>query len=103
MKESPSERGICRLTSAITVRRLLGGRLGALDADAVGAEAVLVGGRDVDERHVDRDRPRGDEPRDLGEEDRHEVGAPLVDRLAHVGAGEQRAVAEGLLRSGAST
>ena len=34
-------------------------------------------------------------PRDLGEEDRHVVGAALVHRLAHVRAGEERAVAEG--------
>ena len=90
----PSERGIRRLTRATTVCARLGGRLRALDPDAVGAEAVLVGRRDVDEGDVHRDGPRADEAGDLGEEHRHQVGTALVDRLAHVRAREERPVAE---------
>ncbi len=40
------------------------------------------------------DVPVVDQPRDLRQVHRHEVGAPLVDGLAHVGAGEQGPVAE---------
>ena len=76
-------------------RRALRRRLRALDADAVGAESVIVGGRDVNERDVHRLQPRVDEPRDLRKEDRHVVGAAVGDRFADVGAGEDRPVAEG--------
>ena len=51
------------------------------------------------ERDVDADAARADERRDLGEEDRHEVGAALGDGLAHVGADEEGRVAEAGLHS----
>ena len=73
----------------------LGRGLRALDPDPVGAEPVLVGRRDVDEGHVDRDHARADEAGDLGQEDRHPVGPALVDRLPDVAPGEEGPVAEG--------
>ena len=80
--------------------RALRRRLGALDAHAVGAEAVLVGRRDLDEGHVHRDHARAHQPRDLRQEHRHPVGAAVVDRGPHVRAGEERPVAEGTGRGG---
>ena len=93
-------RGIWRFTSGDDGPRALGRGLGALDADAVRAEAVLVRRRDVEKRHVHGQRRRvRDEPRDLGEEDRDEVGAALVHGLADVVPGEERPVAEGCRRT----
>ena len=46
---------------------------------------VRSGGRHLDERDIDPDATRGDEARDLGQEDRHEVRAAVVHRGAHVG------------------
>ncbi len=71
--------------------RVLGGRLRALDADAVRAEAVLVGRRDVDERHVHgktpvRDRGRGISERKTGTKS----ARPSFTAGAHVRAREER-------------
>jgi len=75
--------------------RPLGRRLGALHAHPVGAEAVLVRGADVDQRHVHRQDPFREEAGDLAEVDGHEIGAAGVDGLPDVGAREERPVAEG--------
>jgi len=53
-----------------------------VDADAERAVAVLVRRGDVHERDVERQDGLAEQPRDLGEEDRHVVAAPLLDRLA---------------------
>ena len=49
----------------------------------------------MDQRDVDLLQPGVDEPRNFRQEDGHVVGAPVGDRLADVGAGEDGAMAEG--------
>ena len=65
-----------------------------VDARSQTDVAVLVRGAHLDERHVDTDFARADEPRDLRQEHRHEVGAALLNRLPHVGADEEGGVAK---------
>jgi len=61
---------------------------------AKGAEAVLVRSRDVDEDGVQRHDPAPEEVRNIGQEGRDVLCAPLVDRLARVRPDEERHVAE---------
>ena len=53
-----------------------------------------VGRRRVDEDGVERQRPRLEQARHVGQEDRHVVGATLVHGGARVRPDEQRPVAE---------
>ena len=99
MKQSPSVRGMRDVDERDHVARRLRRGLRAVHSHAERAEAVLVGRRDVDERHVDRLAARRDQARDVGEVDGHEVGAALVDGLPDVRAGEERAVPEARPRS----
>jgi hypothetical protein len=61
--------------------------------------AVLVRRAHLDERRVDSDAPARDELRDLGQEDRQEVGAAFLDGRPHVRADEERHVPEALLET----
>ena len=70
------------------------GRVHRLDARPERAEAVGVGRRRVDEHDVERQRAALEQARDVGQEDRHVVGASLVDRGAGIRPDEQRAVPE---------
>ena len=60
-------------------RRVRGGQ-GRVDRRAERAVAVAVGRRELDQRDVERRSPATEQPRDVGEEDRDEVGAPLRRR-----------------------
>ncbi len=80
--------------------RVLDRGLGGVDADPVGTESVLVGRRDVDQSDIDRHLAARDQGRDVVQVDGHEIGPPLVDRGADVGAGEERPVAEVALHPG---
>ena len=55
---------------------------------------MRVGRAHVHEHRVQRQRAGGEQRGDVRQEDRHEVGATLVDGLARVGADEQGAVVE---------
>ena len=95
MKLSPSVRGIDWLSWAMTVFAAPDRRVHRLDRRAERAEAVLVGrASTLIEDRVERQDARVEEGRDVREEDRDEVGAALVDRLAGVRADEQGPVAE---------
>ena len=68
----------------------LGRGLGQPHLDTEGAKAVLVGRRAVDHRHVRLEQVRiAQGVWDLAQEDRREVGAALVHRLAHVVTDEE--------------
>ena len=66
------------------------GRLHALDGGPQRAEPVLVRGRDVAQHGVEGEQVGIEEMGHVREEDRHVLGATFVDRLAGVGADEQR-------------
>src|ERR1035441_8769352 len=55
---------------------------------------VGVGRSALQQAHVDLDGPRGKQLLDFAQEDRRVIGAPLLHRLAHVAADEQRVVPE---------
>ena len=74
------------------------GRAHDVDRHAEADEAEAVGRAHLDQGDVDVHAARSDELRDLREEDRHEVGPPLLHRLADVGADEERGVAEARLQ-----
>jgi hypothetical protein len=61
---------------------------------------VRVGRRDLNESDVDAHPARQDETRNIREEHRHEIGATLVHRLAHVVADEKSGVPEPALETG---
>jgi hypothetical protein len=68
-----------------------------IHADAETDEAVIVGQRRLDERHVDRDQPAAEQLGHLGQEDRRVVGKPPVHRVAGVRPDEEGVVAEVVL------
>ena len=55
MKESPSTRGIRSLTWAMTMRAQSAAALGGERLHAEAHEAVLVGGRDLDDGDIERE------------------------------------------------
>uniref|UniRef100_A0A1I7Y635 Uncharacterized protein n=1 Tax=Steinernema glaseri TaxID=37863 RepID=A0A1I7Y635_9BILA len=65
------------------------GSAAAVDASSHGAESVGIRRRDVDQRHVELDGAATEETRDLGQEDRVEVRATLVDSSPGTLAGEE--------------
>ena len=67
-------------------------RLHDVDAQAQAEVAVLVGERDLDQRHVDRDETPAQQRRHLREEDRRVVGEAAVDQGAGVVADEEGVV-----------
>jgi hypothetical protein len=69
-------------------------RLHDVDRDAEADVARAIGGRNLDERDVDAHPAATEERGDLRQEDRGVVGEPGVDRVANVGADEQRVVPE---------
>ena len=85
----PCVRGICSLISAIENPGAAGGGNGDVDRRAQRAVAVLVGRRELQQRRVERDPPAGEQGRDVGEEHRREVAAPLVDGIAKIRADEE--------------
>ena len=94
MKLSPSVRGIALLNWATTV---FAARIAACIASTdrpERAEPVGVGRRHVDEDGVEREQAALEQPRDVAQEHRDELGPPLVDGLPRVRADEQRPVAE---------
>jgi hypothetical protein len=62
---------------------------GGIGGRADRAVAVLVGRGELQQRRVERDAPAGEEQRDIGEEDRREVGLAGIDRLTHRRPGEE--------------
>ena len=54
------------------------------------AEAMAVGWRELDDRGIEPHASAREEARDIGKEDRHEVGPAGGDRLPQAGAGEER-------------
>ena len=72
----------------------LGSGEGGVDADPEAAEAVSVGRRDLDERHVNGHGAALEKIFDLAEVDGGVVGAAVVDGVAHVAADEHGVVAE---------
>ena len=87
---SPWVRGMLRVDLRDDVRAVCDRGAGDVHRDAQRAEAVRVGRRDLDQRDVEREHAGAEQPRDLAQEDRHVVGAPLLDRLADVRADEER-------------
>ena len=74
---------------------VLGGRKRAIDGDAKAAVAVRVRRRDLDERHIERERSAGrKQSRDLREEDGRVVRPPFGHGATYVRADEQRVMAE---------
>ena len=69
--------------------RAVDGGARRIDRRAERAEAVGVGRGQLHERDVERHASRREQRRNVREEDRHEIGAPLLDGRAHAGAGEQ--------------
>ena len=69
-------------------------RVHRLDARPERAEPVGVGRGRVDEHDVERQGAALEQPRHVGQEDRHVVGPALVDRGARVRPDEQRAMPE---------
>ena len=71
-----------------------------VDRRAERAVSVAVGRGQLQQRDVERDRARHEQARDVRQEDRHEVGAALRDRVAERRPGEQRQRAKpaGVLR-----
>ena len=59
--------------------RGVGGGPGGVDRGAERAEAVAVRRRELQQRDVERDAARQEQAGDVGQEDRHEVGAALGD------------------------
>ena len=102
MKASPWVRGIFGVHLGHDGRGDLGRRLRVVDRDAERAEAVLVGRRDVDERHVRREVALAEQLGDLVEEHRDVVAATILDGLARRGADEERLVVEGTRVLGAA-
>ena len=94
MKLSPSVRGIDPVELDDDRPRCADRGVHRLDARAQRAEPVVVGRGRVDEDDVERQRAALEEPRDVRQEDRHVVGAALVDRRPRVRADEQRPVPE---------
>ena len=70
-------------------RRLRGG-LGGVDRCPQGAVSVRVRRRELQQRDVERNAPTGEQGGDVGEEDRDELGAPLLDGPAKRGPCEER-------------
>jgi len=70
---------------------------GAIDTDAHGHIAELVGGRDLDEGVVERDAAGVEKSFNFMEEDGHVVGAAVADGVADVVADEEGGGAEGAL------
>ena len=60
-----------------------GGGLSHAYFHSVGAEAVLIGRRNVDECGIYRQAPGSKQPRNLGEETGREIGAAFADGGAH--------------------
>ena len=71
----PCVRGIRSLISAITMRAVCGRGQRGVDRGAERAVAVAVGRGQLQQRDVERDRAGEEQPRDVREEDRHEVRA----------------------------
>ena len=94
MKLSPSVRGTARLNWTMTRFAARIGGVHRLDARAERAEAVRVGRRGVHEDVVERQHPGLEQPRHVGQEDRHVVGAALLDGRSGVRADEQRPMPE---------
>ena len=94
MKLSPSVRGIDAVELDDDGLRGPDRGVHRLDARAQRAEPVGVGRRRVDEHDVERQRAALEEARHVGQEDRHVVGAALVDRGAGVRTDEQGAMPE---------
>lgn len=72
----------------------INGRPCRVDTRAERAGAVTVRRRELYERRIKLHSAAGEEMRNVGEKDRHEVGATLGDRFAEAGAREQRDRAE---------
>ena len=87
------------LTSARTMSAVSTAPADDVDRDAEAHETVLVGRAHLDERRVNAEAPARDELRDLGQEDRQEVGATFLDGGPHVRADEERHVPEALLET----
>ena len=94
MKESPRVRGICSLTSAMMILADSAGDLRQTDFHAQGAEAMLIGRRDMDHGHIQRQNAVLEQQGEFRKQDRRKIGAAFLHRLAHVGADEQRVDAQ---------
>ena len=71
----------------------LHGRHGQVGRDAVGAVAVGIGPRDVEDRHVHGQQPAAEEPRDFAQERRDGLAVALCEPAADV-VGHEEAVHE---------
>ena len=89
MKLSPIVQGICGLTCAIT-RPALSAALLTMSTEMPRLQRPCSsGGVTWIKRHVEGHLPAGEEPGDVGEEDRRVVAVALLDDVAHVGGHEE--------------
>ena len=94
MKASPSVRGICGFSSAMTSFADWAADRFVETSTPKEQKPCSSGGVTWMKRDVEREDPLREELRDLGEADRREVRAPLVDGRADALADEERVDAE---------
>ena len=81
MNESPSVRGIEGIDLGDDMPGAFGGGLDDIHRDAVAAEAVFVGRRNLDERHVDGHGATAKKIRNIHQVHRSIIGAPFRYRF----------------------
>ena len=75
-------------------RSRIGRRPSRIDAGPERALGMAIGRGELEKRRIEAHLTAREQRRDVGKEDRHEVGRPLVDRAAETPPGEQRHRAE---------